>query len=376
VVRAGSGAVEDLEAFVLAVGDGGDELFEGGDVELAGAGAGDEESVGSDELEGEFVEVVIFGVADLVLAAVDEFWWVGDDEVPGAAVFEHGAGPGEGVGVGELDADVVEVGVAFCHGDGGFIEVDADDFLRATEGGCDGESAGVGAEIEDGFAVGEGAEFLAVVALVAEESSFVAGGEVDFVADAVFADFHATDGIGFGAAGAWDAFDACEFGVDADDDAACAEGFVHEWEPGGEALPCGEVGDFHGEDVGEFVGDEAGEEIGVAVDDAVAVGIGIEFEDVVAESGGLADGVFEKGFVEIGFGVADDAEGHAGLWVPESPAEGSAFLAEDLDERAGSGVARDVANHFGPDGGVEALVFELDGGHGGDITPQRRADVE
>jgi hypothetical protein len=25
---------------------------------------------------------------------------------------------------------------------------------------------------------------------------------------------------------------------------------------------------------------------------------------------------------------------------------------------------------------VEALVFELDGGHGGDITPQRRADVE
>ena len=92
---------------------------------MTGARAGDEQAVRGDELKREFVEVGVFALAFLVLAAVDELRRIGDDEVPGAAVFDHGARPGEGVGVGELDLRAVDVGVAPGHGDGGFIEIDA-----------------------------------------------------------------------------------------------------------------------------------------------------------------------------------------------------------------------------------------------------------
>lgn len=231
MVGAGAGAVEDLEAAVVFVGGGDDGALEDFGGELAGAGTGDEHAAGGDEIDSEFVEVGVFPHAFFVFAAVDEFRRIGENKVPGAAVFDHGAHPGEGVGVGELDLRLVEVGVAFGHGDGAFIEVDGLDIGRAGEGGVDGESAVVAAEVEDGAVLGKGAEFFPVVALVAEESGFVAGGEIDFVADAVFEDFDGADLVGFHAASRRDAFDAGEFVVDGNDDAFGFEAFVEEGQP-------------------------------------------------------------------------------------------------------------------------------------------------
>ena len=113
---------------------------------------------------------------------------------------------------------------------------------------------------------------LAVVALVAEKPGFVAGAEIDFVAHAVFADFHRAHGVGRHAAGARDAFDAGEVRIHGHHHAPGVEAFVEQRQPLRQALPGGEVGDFHRQHVGELVGHHAGQEIRVAVDRAVAVG--------------------------------------------------------------------------------------------------------
>jgi len=375
VVGARAGAVEDLEAAVLFVGGGDDGALEDIGGELAGARAGDKESAGGDEGNGELVEVGIFAHAFFVFAAVDELGWIGEDEVPGASVIDHRADPGEGVGVGELDFRLVEVGVAFGHGDGVFVEIDGQHFGGTGEGGVDGEAAVVAAEVEHAAVLGEGAEFPAVVALVAEEPGFVAGGEIDLVADPVFEDFHGADGIRCHAAARGDAFDAGEFVIDGDDDAFGFEAFVEDGQPIGQPLPCAEGGDFDGKDIVELVGDEAGEEIGVAVDGAVGIGADEVAEGDAAEFGGLADGVEEKRFVEVGGGVAHDAQRHVGARVPDSPAEGFAIAVEDTDEVAGFGIARDLADHLRPDGRVEGGAFDVDTRHAANRA-ERGGDVD
>ena len=155
MVRAGAGAVEDLEASLLFVDGSGDELFKFEFVDEAGAGAGHEEAVGFNEVGGELVDVVVFAASFFVIASGDELWRIGEDNVPLAAVFDHSTGPAEGVGVGEFDLGVVDVGVSLGHGDGLFIEVDGGDFSGSGFRGVDAEGSGVAAEIEDAFAFDE-----------------------------------------------------------------------------------------------------------------------------------------------------------------------------------------------------------------------------
>ena len=376
MVWASASAVEGLQALVAAVRGADHNPLKLAGTELAGAGTGDEEPFRCDQLEGELVEVCVFCDACFVFAAMNEFWRVGDDEVPCAAVFNHGACPGEGVGVGEFHLRRVQVRIAFCHGDGGLVQVNCGHLACPCESCGDTEAAGVAAEIQDAAAGREGSKFFPVVALIAEKPGFVAAGKIDFVADPVFANFYRAHRIRFHAAEARDAFDAGEFLIHADDDAACVEGFVEERKPLREALPCGEVGDFHREDVGELVCDDPGHEVRVAMDGAVTVGFRVEFEHFPAELGGAADGICEESLVlKGGERVADDAQGHPGFRVPESPAEGGALLAKHEHERAGAGVARDLSDHFWPDRGVEGLVFKLDSRHGGN-TPQKGGIVD
>ena len=123
VVSAWAGAVEDLEFFAVSMGGADDEFFEVFGVDEAGAGKGDEEAAGFDDLEGEGVEVAVFEDAFLLgVATVDEFWGVEDDGVPLLAIFDHLSKPGEGVGVDEVDAGLIVVGVLFGLGDGFFLE--------------------------------------------------------------------------------------------------------------------------------------------------------------------------------------------------------------------------------------------------------------
>lgn len=197
MVFAGAGAVEKLEATSGAVGGADDHAFEflGGDE--AGAGAGNEDAAGFDEIEGELVEVFVFlAAAVFVLAIHDEFWGVEHDDFPFASIALHLAGIGEGVAVDPVDACLIEVGVAFGLGDGFFVEVDAGDIGGfALEEGGECEAPGVTAEVEHGAAGGPLGEEAAVVALVAEEAGFVTIAKIDFIAHAVLADFDATDVI-------------------------------------------------------------------------------------------------------------------------------------------------------------------------------------
>lgn len=357
MVGAGAGAIDDLEAFVLAMGDVGDDIFEGFGVELTGAGAGDEDAVFGEELEGELVEVVIFCVADFVFFSEDKFRGIDHDEVPFASVFDHGADPSEGVGVGEFNFGLVEVGVSFGHVDGFFIEIDGGDFGCSAEGSGDGEAARVAAEVEDGFSGCHFSEGSAVVALVAEEAGFVTCGEIDFVAQVIFEDFNGAEGVGGDSAVAGDALDSGEVLIDFDDDAPCFEELVHEGQPFFEAQPCGEGGDFDGEDVAEFVGNDSGEEVGIAVDGAVAFGFAVEFEDVLAEFGGADDGTFEKFLCDFVEGMAHDAQGHACLGVPQSPSKPGSLFANDLDQISGLCIPRNLPHHLGPNRRMKRLIL-------------------
>jgi len=284
VIAAGSGAIEDLEALLVAVGGLAHEVLEGFGGDQAGTGAGHEEAAGGDELHGEDVEVVIFLQTlgfELFVAAVDELGRIAEDEVPGAAVLLHLADPGERVGVHEVDADVVEVGVPLGHLDGLLVEVDRGDLGGAGELGGDGEAAGVAAEVEDLEALGEGAEAAAVVALVAEEAGLMAFGEVDLLDHAELLDLHEADGR-LRDVGRHDAFDTGDVRVDLDDLALGADGVMQDGDPAGQAAHDADGGDLDGEDVAEAVDDQAGQEVGVGVDHAVGVGVGVEPEHVLA----------------------------------------------------------------------------------------------
>ena len=68
-----------------------------------------------------------------------------------------------------------------------------------------------------------------------------------------------------------DVFDAGQRRIDLDVGAFGAEGFVEDGDPGVEALPGGEGGDFDREKVAELVGDDARKSIRVAVDGAVGM---------------------------------------------------------------------------------------------------------
>src|SRR5690606_20588559 len=113
-------------------------------------------------------------------------------------------------------------------------------------------------------------------------------------ADAVFADFNGADLVGLHAATARDALDTGQVRVHADDDAPDAEGLVKQRQPPPQPLPCGEVGDFHGEHVRELVRHQAGQEVRIPVDGAVAVRLRIQLVNLPAQGGGGVDGGFEK----------------------------------------------------------------------------------
>ncbi|MFM1944735.1 MAG: hypothetical protein RI897_3717 [Verrucomicrobiota bacterium] len=264
MVFSGAGAVEELEASAGAVGGADDHAFEflGGDE--TGAGAGDEDSAGFDEVEGELVEVfVFFAAAVFVLAIHDEFWGVEHDDFPFAFVTLHLAGIGEGVAVDPIDACLIEVGVAFGLGDGFFVQVDAGDIGGFALEECgESEASGVAAEVEHGAAGGPLGEEAAVVALVAEEAGFVTVAKVDFIAHAVLADFDTTDVIRLDFL-EWNPFTAGDVLIDFDDRAGGAELLVEEGEPAFEAEEDAIAMDTDTEDIVEAINDEAAQGIAV-----------------------------------------------------------------------------------------------------------------
>ena len=351
-----------------------DEVLEGLGRHEAGAGAGHEEAARGDELHGEHVEVVVFLEAlglELDVAAVDELGRVAEDQVPRLAVLLHLADPGEGVGVDELDARVVQVGVPLGHLDGLLVEVDRGDLGGPGELGGDGEPAGVAAQVEHPQALGEGAEAAAVIALVAEEARLVALGEVDLLDHAELLDLHEADGR-LRDVRRHDPLDAGDMRVHLDDLALGADGVVQDRDPAGEAAHDRVGRDLDREDVAQPVDDQAGKEVGVGVHDAVGVGDRVQLEHVLAEGGGAADGLFEPGVIRLARGGLENAERDGRARVPEAVADEGALLVVGRHEVALAGVGGDVAHHRAEDRGLGREGLEL---HPWLLARDRRGDV-
>src|SRR3954453_14108178 len=86
-------------------------------------------------------------------AGANELRRIEHDDVELAAGGKHVADIGEGVGLSELHADLVEVGVFFGELERIGVEINTDHFLRAAElFGLNRKTAGIAAEIEHVFA--------------------------------------------------------------------------------------------------------------------------------------------------------------------------------------------------------------------------------
>ncbi len=206
----------------------------------------------------------------------------------------HLAEVGEAVGVDgfkDFAVDFVEIRIALGECDGVFVEIDGGHVCGGAEGGgVDAEAAGVAAEVEDVGAVGELGEVEAIVALVAEESGFVAVGEIDLESDFIFGDddglaisgaFDLGTGGGVGAdgksLGSLDAF------IGARDDFGDAEEFFELGADCVESAEHGEAEEFDDGAIAEAVDHDAWELIPFGVDDAIGVGEVVEAERFAAE---------------------------------------------------------------------------------------------
>ena len=237
--------------------------------------------------------------------------------------------------------------------------------------GVEGEAAVVGEDVEDPGVAGEGADDGAVLALVEEESGFLAFEEVDFVGEAVVV--YALDGVG------WFAFDDVvvsaepfeftEGGAVAEDDGVgvveLLQGVGDEWQmavhAGGVAL------DDHG--VGEAVDDEAGQSVGFAVDESPGVGDG-GVVDGGAHGVCFAEPALEEG--GVGFFVAggDEPDGDEGVGIEYPGADEVAVVGVEFDGVAGGEVAGygfEFVAEYPEVSFADAVVFfglEVEGLHG------------
>jgi len=173
-----------------------------------------------------------------------------------------------------------------------------------------------------------------VIALIAKKSGFVRLGKIDFVGDAVLADFQWANALVLRVIADGQRFDSSDFGIDLDPHSARAESFVQCRHPIIKALPHGEGGNFDREDICEFIDDETGELIGIAVHRAVGFGGFVEAENVATEFPGALDGIEKKRFIWREGSVGCDAERDFRTGIPKTNAETLTFFIEHLDEVA------------------------------------------
>ncbi len=144
----------------LAVGRAlADHLGEVARVEFAAVGAAEDPSARGEAGVGELDEsvVVFFNAEDFAFVIAGEGGGIEDDAVEGAALAGEAFEPVEGVSF----AEVVVVGVEIVGTEVFFgpVEIDLGEVegggggssIFAPEGGADGEGAGVGKGVEDGF---------------------------------------------------------------------------------------------------------------------------------------------------------------------------------------------------------------------------------
>ena len=186
-------------------------------------------------------------------------------------------------------------------------------------------------------------------------------GEIDFVADAVLADFDlgGRGGVGLVEHRGLDAFEGAEVVVDVDAGKFGAREFVDERQPAEEALGDAERVDFAEQGVAVAVDHEAAEAVAVGADEAVGIGGLVELEEIAAQGDGAAQGGFEIRLVDRRGRMTDDAERNLGAGIEETAAGQVAVFVVDVDEIARAGVGGDLAKEARKDRRLERKVFEL-----------------
>jgi hypothetical protein len=196
-------------------------------------------------------------------------------------------GGGSDIVMGEVAAGPVEIALGEIHGGSG----------GTGDGGDDGEGSGIGEEIEEGLAWGDGGgDAGAVVALVEEEAWGVAGGGVDLELGGAFLDEEG--------GGLWLAMEEGGGRFIALLEAAPVEGAAGWMAGGGADELCRGGGEIEGRQdpaTGEVIEGEAWEAIGAGVDEAAGGGwrgqserpppFPAALEEVVGVSGGRIAGV-------------------------------------------------------------------------------------
>ena len=247
-------------------------------------------------------------------------------------------------------------------GESDLVEVDTRDVRGAAgEFGVEGKAARVAAQIEDPGVLGEAREGAAILALVTEESGFMALGKIDFVTDAMLTDFYLRRGGGVGLVeeGRLDAFEGTEVVIDVNAGEFCAGEFVDEREPAEEALGDAEGIYFAEQGISIAVDHEAAKAVAVRADQAVGIGGLVEFKEVPAQRDGAANGGLEIGFVDGGGGMTDNPEGNFGSGIEETATGQITVLVIDVDEIPGARVVRNLTEETGEDGRLKCEIFEL-----------------
>src|SRR5436190_15232971 len=104
----------------------------------------------------------------------NELWRIEDDNVERAAGRKHVTDVGEGVGLREFDANLVEVGVFLRQFKRIGVEIDSDHVFRSAKFlRLDRKAARVAAQVEHGLVAAERSEEPTVVSLVAEEAGLM-----------------------------------------------------------------------------------------------------------------------------------------------------------------------------------------------------------
>ena len=146
-----------------------------------GATATQQQPAGRHQPHRQAVEIEVFSRALFHFAAgADQLGRIEHHDVVLPALAEHLAHVGEGVGLDEAHAHLVEVGVLAGQPQRLFVEVDAGHLGGVAETlGLHGEPARVAAQVQHAAACAELGQPAAVLPLVAEEARLVPAGKAD-----------------------------------------------------------------------------------------------------------------------------------------------------------------------------------------------------
>lgn len=332
----GGNAAQGLARIDRGVGDG---LMEVLGSDMVGAGKGDKDAAGLEDLEG--AEVNLFVAADGVLHALlgaGEGGRIEDDEVEPAVFFGGDLlEVVEAVGGDEVDLESGGGGILAGLFDGGLTDIDGSDGLGSGEGAGLGKAGLIGEAIEHVAALGESGDVAVVLELVEVEAGFLAFEEVGLKDHAVVANLEGRGRItvkdGFGK---FHALGPADGSIVSLNDGGGIEEVLQSLDNEVLSLEHGEGEGLDDEVVAVAIHDEAGKAVGLAPNEAAEGGVDAR---VGAGLDGALDAALKEVEVQILTAVREEAGGDLRLRVVDGGAKWLAANVFEGDDIAGLWIA-------------------------------------